>query len=84
MVIWSTSNDERVEFGGATCHRSANAGVLDALARASGRPVPGWVTKNRHGHDLWDRGRAIIAGHPPGREILFHPKAEIPPGAVCA
>jgi hypothetical protein len=41
------------------------------------------VTHSRHGHDLWDFGRAIVAGHPPGRMILFRPGGQIPAGAVC-
>jgi pimeloyl-ACP methyl ester carboxylesterase len=83
IVIWSTSTDEQVEFGGATCNRTANAGVLAALAKDVGHSVPAWVTKSRHGHDLWDRGRAIIAGHPPGHEVLFRPSGRIPPGSTC-
>ena len=74
----------RVEFGGATCDRTANASVLAALAQQLGRPVPAWVTKSRHGHDLWDRGRAIIAGRPPGHEVIFQPTGQIPTGSTCA
>ena len=84
IVIWSTSTDEQVEFGGATCDRTANASVLAALARRVGRPVPAWITKSRHGHDLWDRGRAIIAGRPPGHEVIFQPTGQIPAGSTCA
>jgi pimeloyl-ACP methyl ester carboxylesterase len=83
MVIWSVSVDERVEFGGATCDRTANASVLAELAQTVGRRVPAWVTKSRHGHDLWDSGRAIMAGHPPGREVVFEPDGQIPAGATC-
>jgi pimeloyl-ACP methyl ester carboxylesterase len=84
IVIWSTSTDEQVEFGGATCDRTADASVLAALAKKLGRPVPAWVTKSRHGHDLWDRGRAIIAGRPPGHKVIFQPTGQIPPGSTCA
>ena len=83
IVVWSTSTDEQVEFSGATCDRSANAGMLAALARQLGRPVPAWVTKSRHGHDLWDRGRAIVAGHPPGHRVVFMPDGRIPVGSTC-
>jgi pimeloyl-ACP methyl ester carboxylesterase len=82
-VIWSVSAAERREFNGATCDRGANAEVLQNAATVLGRPVPGWVTHSRHGHDLWDFGRAIVAGHPPGRMILFRPGGHIPAGAVC-
>ena len=84
IVIWSTSTDEQVEFAGATCDRTANASVLAELAQKLGRPIPAWVTKSRHGHDLWDRGRAIIAGHPPGHQLLFQPNGQIPAGSTCA
>ena len=39
-VIWSISTSERVEFGGATCDRTANAATLAALAPTLDRPVP--------------------------------------------
>ena len=82
-VIWSISTSEQGEFAGATCDRTANAATLAALARAVDRPVTAWITHSKHGHDLWDRGRAIIAGHPPGHEISFAPDGHIPAGAVC-
>ena len=82
-VVWSTSPDEQKEFLGATCNVGANAGVLQQLADTLGRPVRGWVTQSRHGHDLWDRGRAIMAGNPPGRAFDFRPGGRIPPLAVC-
>jgi pimeloyl-ACP methyl ester carboxylesterase len=82
-VIWSISADEQKEFAGATCNRTANAGVLEQLASTLGKPVSGWVTQSRHGHDLWDRGRAIIAGKIPGREVAFRPNAPIPADAIC-
>jgi hypothetical protein len=82
-VIWSVSADEKKEFAGATCNRTANASVLEELATSLGRPVVGWVTMSRHGHDLWDRGPAIIAGKIPGRQVTFRPNAAIPAGAVC-
>jgi pimeloyl-ACP methyl ester carboxylesterase len=82
-VIWSTSADEQREFAGATCDRTANAGVLEQLASTLGSPVFGWVTQSKHGHDLWDRGRAIIAGKIPGRRVTFRPNAAIPSDAIC-
>jgi pimeloyl-ACP methyl ester carboxylesterase len=82
-VIWSTSPDEQREFAGATCDRTANASVLARLANALGTHVSGWVTQNRHGHDLWDRGQAIMAGKTPGVEVTFRPGAAIPTGAYC-
>ena len=83
VVVWSTSTDEQVEFRGATCDDSANASTLAALAQKLGRGVPAWVTKSRHGHDLWDRGRAIVAGHPPGRRVVFESDGRIPAGSTC-
>lgn len=82
-VIWSTSPAEQKEFLGATCNATADAGVLQQLADTLRRPVDGWVTQSRHGHDLWDRGPAIMSGKPPGREVIFRADATIPPLAVC-
>jgi pimeloyl-ACP methyl ester carboxylesterase len=82
-VVWTTSAAERKEFNGATCNRDANAGVLLRLAGALDRPVVAWVTTSKHGHDLWDRGAAILGGHVPGREVTFRPGGTIPQGAVC-
>ena len=82
-VIWSVFAGELTEFAGATCNRNANAATLAALAQELDRPVTAWVTHSKHGHDLWDRGRAIIAGHPPGHEVSFPPDGHIPAGAVC-
>jgi hypothetical protein len=82
-VIWSVSADEQREFNGATCSRDANARVLQQLADTLGRPVTGWVTLNRHGHDLWDHGPAIVAGRFPGRPIAFRPGGPIPEGSTC-
>jgi pimeloyl-ACP methyl ester carboxylesterase len=82
-VIWSTSADEQHEFAGATCDKTADAGVLEQLATTLGQPVSGWVTQSRHGHDLWDRGRAIIAGRTPGVEVVFRPGKPIPAKSVC-
>lgn len=83
-VIWSISADEQKEFNGATCNRDADAGVLLRLAGTLDRPVVGWVTMSRHGHDLWDRGAAIVGGHVPGRQMTFRPGGAIPAGAVCS
>jgi hypothetical protein len=82
-VIWSVSVAEQREFAGATCNRGANAGVLAQLAATLDRPVVGWVTQSRHGHDLWDHGREIMAGHSPGEEKVFQPRRGIPSGAAC-
>jgi len=83
-VIWSVAPAEAREFKGATCNRAANADVLQRLADALGRPVNGWVTKNRHGHDLWDSGRKIMRGEMPGRKVQFRPGDEPPPDAACS
>ena len=61
QVIWSIAPDEAREFKGATCNLAANATVLQRLSNALAKPVPGWVTTNRHGHDLWDHGRGSCA-----------------------
>jgi pimeloyl-ACP methyl ester carboxylesterase len=82
-VIWSVSAGEQREFAGATCDTGANAGDLARLAQTLGRPVVAWVTHSRHGHDLWDHGREIIAGYPPGTPRDFRSTGRIPNGAVC-
>jgi len=83
-VIWSTSGSEQHEFLGATCDLTANAATLQRLANEVGRPVSAWVTKSRHGHDLWDHGRAIMAGVEPGRRVVLLPGGAVPPWSVCA
>ena len=83
QVIWSIAADEAREFKGATCNAGANATMLQAVADALGRPVPAWVTENRHGHDLWDHGRKILRGELPGRRVVFRPGGEPPANAVC-
>jgi pimeloyl-ACP methyl ester carboxylesterase len=82
-VIWSTSADEQREFAGATCDRNANAATLQRLSDQLGTPVSGWVTHNRHGHDLWDHGREIVSGQEPGLRVEFAPGKPIPAAAVC-
>ena len=82
-VIWSTSADEQREFAGATCDRNADAATLERLAGLLHEPVFGWVTQSRHGHDLWDHGRRIVAGREPGVRIALVPGKPIPPAAVC-
>lgn len=84
QVIWSIAPDEAREFKGATCNRAANAAVLQQLADTLGRSVPGWVTENRHGHDLWDHGRRIMSGDLPGRKVVFRPGGAVPTAAVCS
>jgi len=83
QAIWSTAPDEAREFKGATCNLAANASVLQRLSDALAKPVPGWVTTNRHGHDLWDHGREILRGELPGKKVIFSPGGSVPPGAVC-
>jgi pimeloyl-ACP methyl ester carboxylesterase len=83
QVIWSVAPDEAREFKGATCNLAADAETLQRLANALGEPVPGWVTTNRHGHDLWDRGRRILRGDLPGRKVTFRPGGSVPRWAVC-
>ena len=83
QVIWSIAPDEEREFKGATCNLGANADVLQRVADELGRPVPAWVTENRHGHDLWDHGRRILRGEMPGRRVVFSPGGEPPGDAVC-
>ena len=83
-VIWSTSPDEQREFAGATCDSHADAATLQQLADLLRAPVYGWVTRSRHGHDLWDHGRQIVAGREPGVRITFEPGKPIPSGAHCS
>lgn len=82
-VVWSISAHERRFFHGATCDRTANAETLSHLARRLGRPVKAWITKNRHGVDLWRYGADIVRGRIPGRRVAFTPGGGIPPGSVC-
>jgi pimeloyl-ACP methyl ester carboxylesterase len=84
QVIWSIAPDEAREFKGATCSLAANAGTLQRLANALAEPVAGWVTKNRHGHDLWDQGRRILRGVLPGKRVTFRPGGSVPPNVVCS
>jgi hypothetical protein len=82
-VVWTVSEDEAREFNGATCDSAAAAGTLAGVARILGRPVEGWVTRTRHGVNLWRYGSGILAGNPPGRRMVFRPGGEIPAAAVC-
>jgi len=82
-VVWSVSEQERRVLNGATCARDANADTLQHLANVLRRPVGAWVTRSRHGHDLWNHGRQIVAGHPPGRRVVFRPGGTIPGWAIC-
>jgi pimeloyl-ACP methyl ester carboxylesterase len=82
-VIWSTATEEKREFDGATCDRNANAETLQLVADDLHTPVNAWVTKSRHGHDLWDHGREIMAGRDPGVEVAFTPGRPIPAEATC-
>lgn len=83
-VIWSTAPEEKREFAGATCDRTADAETLQQLADRLGRPITGWVTQSRHGHDLWNHGRQIMAGREPGVAVPFRPGRPIPSAATCA
>jgi hypothetical protein len=84
QVVWSVAPDEAREFKGATCNPASNAATLQRLADALTRPVPGWVTTSKHGHDLWDHGRRIMRGERPGRKVTFRPGGSVPPWAVCS
>ena len=82
-VVWSISEHERRFFRGATCNEDASAATLARLARTLGRPVPAWITRSKHGVNLWRRGAAMVRGSNPGRKVSFPPGGAIPPGAVC-
>ncbi len=82
-VVWSVSPGEDREFNGATCNRDASAEVLLGLAGVLKQPVIGWVTRERHGHALWEHGAAILEGRVPGRQVIFRPRGSIPQGAAC-
>jgi hypothetical protein len=84
QVVWSVAPDEAREFKGATCNLAADAATLQRLADTLGKPVPGWVTTSKHGHDLWDQGRRIMRGDLPGRKVTFRPGGSVPPWAVCS
>ena len=83
VPIWTTSDEERDFFRGATCDGTASAATIAELATRIGRPVSVWITDTKHGHNLWDRGREIMRGHYPGRRFVFQPSGVIPAGAVC-
>jgi pimeloyl-ACP methyl ester carboxylesterase len=83
-VIWTVSEHERRLFNGATCNREASAATLAELAHTLRRPIPGWVTRTRHGHNLWNHGTDILEGKIPGRRLSFPPSGRIPEGATCA
>lgn len=82
-VVWTISPHEKRLFAGATCNREASAGTLAQLARVLRRPIAGWVTRGRHGHNLWNHGREIVAGRNPGARVVFRPAGGVPPGSVC-
>ena len=82
-VVWSVSTAERTRYRGATCDPDANAETLSGLAAALNRPIPAWVTENRHGVDLWHFGPSILGGSNPGRMVVFQPDGVIPGAAVC-
>jgi hypothetical protein len=81
-VIWSISDDERRRFNGATCGRDASAATLAVVASELQRPLRAWVTRTRHGQNLWRHGARIVRGSNPGRKVLFRPGA-IPAGSYC-
>jgi hypothetical protein len=82
-TIWTVSAQEKRLFNGVTCDRRASARTLARLARVLGRPVAGWVTRARHGRNLWNHGFKIVRGRNPGRKVVFRPDRRIPPHAVC-
>ena len=82
-VVWSVSEHERRFFNGATCARDASAQTLADVARLLGRPVPAWVTRTRHGVNLWRTGAAIVRGRVPGQLVTFRPDGRIPAGSTC-
>lgn len=82
-VVWSVSEDERRRFKGATCGRDANAATLARTARLLQRPLAAWVTRSRHGRDLWRHGASIVRGSKPGRKITFTAGGAIPRGSFC-
>jgi pimeloyl-ACP methyl ester carboxylesterase len=89
--VWSVSAEEKREFNGATCSRSAHAQWLSELAGLLGRPVVGYVTQMQHAHALWDRGREVLAlagvasGNRPfvPTRMLFRPGRAPQPGSYC-
>lgn len=82
-VIWTVSDHEKRLFNGVTCDQTSGAGTLSRLARALRRPIPGWVTRAKHGRNLWNHGVAIVGGRNPGARVLFRPDGRIPARAVC-
>ena len=82
--VWSISESERRYFRGATCDRDASAATLARLAQKLGRPVPAWVTLNKHAHTLWHHGAEIVEGQVPGRMVVFEPDGIVPTGSTCA
>ena len=84
VAVWSVSEDERRRFNGATCGRSASAMTLARVARLVGRPVFGWVTRRRHGGNLWRHGASIVRGSRPGTRITFSQDGKIPAGSYCS
>lgn len=85
VAVWSVSADERRRFNGATCGRNASAATLARVAGLVGRPVFGWVTRRRHGGNLWRHGASMVRGSkPPGTRVTFSPDGKIPDGAYCA
>jgi pimeloyl-ACP methyl ester carboxylesterase len=91
VVTWSVNPQEQHEFNGATCSLEADAKWLGKLAGLLHGPVTGYVTELRHGHSLWDYGRAVLAlagfgtsVRPlPARAIEFRPGQPVPPRSVC-
>ena len=83
VAVWSISEEERRRFNGATCGRDASAATLARLARLLRRPIAGWVTRSRHGGDLWRHGATLVRGSNVGMRIVFEPSGVIPPGSYC-
>jgi len=82
-VVWSISEHERRLFHGATCGIDASARTMQRVAERLRRPVAVWVTRTRHGVNLWRYGARILGGRPPGTRFVLRPHRPIPPAAVC-
>jgi hypothetical protein len=82
-AIWSVTAEERRSFGGATCDRTASAGILSRLARTLRRPISAWITRTEHGHDFRRYGTEIVRGHMPGTRVVFQAGGRIPRSSVC-
>ena len=92
VFVWSVSTNERWEFKGATCSRSATAGWLNELAGRLHHRVAGYVTEMNHADALRNWGEHILAlagvgpsfSTPlPARRFMFAPGRPPPRGSYC-